>query len=237
MAIAALRQPISAPWGARSPLNIPQQLVNGLVLGSGYACVALGWTVLLGAAKLIELRTRPRCTCWAPSSCWFVMTRLGFLSYPVGILASLLALGVLGVLMPMGHATPRDGAEVDQHDDRDVGHRLRRRAAVAWHSVAHRRISPAGSIAWKSRFGDIWFHLAGRADPLRHALVLYGLVWSILRSAPARSPSSGRWLRIRKARSTLRHQPGGGLHRHLCLRGSVMVAPGGRPGDARTARS
>ena len=33
-------------------MNIVQQLINGLVLGSGYALVAIGWTVLLGAARL-----------------------------------------------------------------------------------------------------------------------------------------------------------------------------------------
>ena len=27
-------------------MNLAQQLINGLVLASGYACVAIGWTVL-----------------------------------------------------------------------------------------------------------------------------------------------------------------------------------------------
>ena len=35
-------------------MNIAQQIVNGLVLGSGYACVALGWTILLGVARLVN---------------------------------------------------------------------------------------------------------------------------------------------------------------------------------------
>ena len=35
-------------------MNVAQQLINGLVLASGYACVALGWTVLLGAARLVN---------------------------------------------------------------------------------------------------------------------------------------------------------------------------------------
>ena len=35
-------------------MNITQQIVNGLVLGSGYACIALGWTILLGVARLVN---------------------------------------------------------------------------------------------------------------------------------------------------------------------------------------
>ena len=38
-------------------MNIAQQIVNGLVLGSGYACIALGWTILLGVARLVNFRT------------------------------------------------------------------------------------------------------------------------------------------------------------------------------------
>ena len=35
-------------------MNLAQQLINGLVLGSGYALIAIGWTVLLGAARLVN---------------------------------------------------------------------------------------------------------------------------------------------------------------------------------------
>ena len=35
-------------------MNIAQQIINGLVLGSGYALIAIGWTVLLGAARLVN---------------------------------------------------------------------------------------------------------------------------------------------------------------------------------------
>ena len=35
-------------------MNLAQQIINGLVLGSGYALIAIGWTVLLGAARLVN---------------------------------------------------------------------------------------------------------------------------------------------------------------------------------------
>jgi branched-chain amino acid transport system permease protein len=35
-------------------MNLTQQLINGLVLGHAFALVAIGWTVLLGVAKLVN---------------------------------------------------------------------------------------------------------------------------------------------------------------------------------------
>ena len=35
-------------------MNLAQQLINGLVLGHAYALVAIGWTVLLGVARLVN---------------------------------------------------------------------------------------------------------------------------------------------------------------------------------------
>ncbi|RZM04137.1 MAG: branched-chain amino acid ABC transporter permease [Variovorax sp.] len=35
-------------------MNLAQQLVNGIVLGHAYALVAIGWTVLLGVARLVN---------------------------------------------------------------------------------------------------------------------------------------------------------------------------------------
>ena len=35
-------------------MNLLQQLINGIVLGHAYALVAIGWTVLLGVARLVN---------------------------------------------------------------------------------------------------------------------------------------------------------------------------------------
>jgi branched-chain amino acid transport system permease protein len=35
-------------------MNLTQQLINGLVLGHAYALVAIGWTLLLGVARLVN---------------------------------------------------------------------------------------------------------------------------------------------------------------------------------------
>ena len=35
-------------------MNLTQQIINGLVLGHAYALVAIGWTLLLGVARLVN---------------------------------------------------------------------------------------------------------------------------------------------------------------------------------------
>ncbi|MFL6660650.1 MAG: ABC transporter permease subunit, partial [Rhizobacter sp.] len=35
-------------------MNLTQQVINGLVLGHAFALVAIGWTLLLGVARLVN---------------------------------------------------------------------------------------------------------------------------------------------------------------------------------------
>ena len=35
-------------------MSLLQQLINGLVLGHAYALIAIGWTLLLGVARLVD---------------------------------------------------------------------------------------------------------------------------------------------------------------------------------------
>jgi branched-chain amino acid transport system permease protein len=78
-------------------MNIAQQIVNGLVLGSGYACIALGWTILLGVARLVNF-AHGQLYMLGAFATWYAMTRLD-LPYPLAILAAIVALAVLGALM------------------------------------------------------------------------------------------------------------------------------------------
>jgi branched-chain amino acid transport system permease protein len=78
-------------------VNIAQQIVNGLVLGSGYACVALGWTVLLGVARLVNF-AHGQLYMLGAFVTWSAMTKLG-LPYPLAIIAAVAALAIVGALM------------------------------------------------------------------------------------------------------------------------------------------
>src|SRR5262249_18403582 len=78
-------------------MNIAQQIVNGLVLGSGYACVALGWTILLGVARLVNF-AHGQLYMLGAFVTWYAMVKAG-MPYPVAILTAIIALGILGALM------------------------------------------------------------------------------------------------------------------------------------------
>ena len=78
-------------------MNVAQQLVNGLVMGHAYALVAIGWTLLLGAARLVNFGHGQMYMLGAFVA-WAVM-RLTGLPYLAAIPLAVLAGAVLGVLM------------------------------------------------------------------------------------------------------------------------------------------
>lgn len=78
-------------------MNVPQQLVNGIIIGHAYALVAVGWTMLLGAARLVNFGHGQMYMIAAFVAWWFMRTT--GLSYPVAVLAAVVAGAVLGALM------------------------------------------------------------------------------------------------------------------------------------------
>jgi branched-chain amino acid transport system permease protein len=78
-------------------MNLAQQLINGVILGSGYACVAIGWTVLLGAARLVNF-AHGQLYMLGAFVAWFVMARTG-VSYLVAIPAALVLMAAIGALL------------------------------------------------------------------------------------------------------------------------------------------
>jgi branched-chain amino acid transport system permease protein len=78
-------------------MNVAQQIINGLVLGSGYALIAIGWTVLLGAARLVNF-AHGQLYMLAAFLAWAAVSQLG-VSYFVAVPLAVLALGLLGVLL------------------------------------------------------------------------------------------------------------------------------------------
>jgi branched-chain amino acid transport system permease protein len=159
-------------------MNVAQQLVNGLVLGSGYACVALGWTVLLGAAKLVNF-AHGQMYMLGAFICWFVMTRMG-VSYPVGITASVLALGLLGVLMQwaMLRLVMVQNLTSMMIVTLGFGYVIQGGSGLAFGGAPHN--FPSGLDLAEIKIGDIWFTWQDVLI-LGVTLVLYGSVWMLLR--------------------------------------------------------
>lgn len=77
-------------------MNISQHIVNGLVLGHAYALVAVGWTVLLGVARLVNFG-HGQMYMFGAFFTWYCMQALGlpyFAAVPLAIMVGI-ALGVL----------------------------------------------------------------------------------------------------------------------------------------------
>ncbi|MEU7818249.1 branched-chain amino acid ABC transporter permease [Pseudonocardia sp. NPDC049154] len=74
-------------------------LVNGLALGAGYALLAVGWTVLLGAARLVNF-AHGQLYMLGAFVTWFAISRFG-LPYAVAVPVALVAVAVLGVVLQL----------------------------------------------------------------------------------------------------------------------------------------
>ena len=78
-------------------MNVAQQLVNALVLGHSYALIAIGWTVLLGVARLVNFGHGQMYMLGAFVT-WYVVSRLG-LPYVVAVPAAMVVGIAIGALM------------------------------------------------------------------------------------------------------------------------------------------
>ncbi|MCE3551587.1 branched-chain amino acid ABC transporter permease [Pseudonocardia sp. RS11V-5] len=74
-------------------------LVNGLALGAGYALLAVGWTVLLGAARLVNFAHGQLYMIGAFVT-WFVISRFG-LPYGIAVPVALVVVALLGVVLQL----------------------------------------------------------------------------------------------------------------------------------------
>lgn len=75
------------------------QLVNGLALGAGYALLAVGWTVLLGVARLVNF-AHGQLYMLGAFFTWWATQSLG-LSYFVAIPVAVIGAAVLGLVMQL----------------------------------------------------------------------------------------------------------------------------------------
>jgi branched-chain amino acid transport system permease protein len=78
-------------------MNLIQQLINGIVLGHAYALIAIGWTVLLGVARLVNFGHGQIYMVGAFVT-WWGMNRLG-LSYFAAIPLAIVCGGAIGLVM------------------------------------------------------------------------------------------------------------------------------------------
>lgn len=80
-------------------MKFVDQLINGLALGSGYALLAVGWTVLLGAARLVNF-AHGQLYMLGAFVTWVAVSGMG-VPYLLAIPIALVAVGVVGLVMQL----------------------------------------------------------------------------------------------------------------------------------------
>ena len=158
-------------------MNIAQQLINGLVLGSGYALIAIGWTVLLGAARQVNF-AHGQLYMLGAFVAWAVMTKLGvnyFLAVPIAVVA----LGLLGVVLQglMLRPVMQQNLTSLMIVTLGFGYVFQGGASRLFGGDPERFVSPLQSA--EIRFGEIWFTWQDVLT-LVGTLVLFGVLWLVL---------------------------------------------------------
>jgi branched-chain amino acid transport system permease protein len=80
-------------------VNFFPQLINGLALGAGYALLAVGWTVLLSAARLVNF-AHGQLYMLGAFVTWFVISSLG-VPYLLAVPIAVVVVAALGLVMQL----------------------------------------------------------------------------------------------------------------------------------------
>ncbi|MGC8525448.1 MAG: branched-chain amino acid ABC transporter permease, partial [Acidibrevibacterium sp.] len=78
-------------------MNVAQQFANGIIIGHAYALVAVGWTLLLGAARLVNFG-HGQMYMMGAFVAWWLMSATG-LPYAAAVPLAVLVGALLGALM------------------------------------------------------------------------------------------------------------------------------------------
>lgn len=158
-------------------MDVVQQIINGLVIGSGYACIALGWTVLLGAARLVNF-AHGQMYMLAAFVCWFILTRMG-LAFPIASALTIVCFIVLGIALQllMNRLVMSQNLTSLMIVTLGIGYVLQGGAGILFGGAPQTFRSELSRIQF--RMDSVWF-TAQDLLVLVMALVLYAAVWYFL---------------------------------------------------------
>ena len=158
-------------------MNIAQQLINGLILGSGYALIAIGWTVLLGAARLVNF-AHGQLYMLGAFTAWAIMQKLG-LSYFVAVPLAVLVLGLVGVVLQgmMLRLVMEQNLTSLMIVTLGFGYVFQGGAAKVFGGDPQAFISPVETAS--IRFGELWFTWQD-VITLAGTLLLFAALWLVM---------------------------------------------------------
>jgi branched-chain amino acid transport system permease protein len=154
-------------------MNLLQQIVNGVIIGHAYALVAVGWTMLLGAARLVNFGHGQMYMVGAFVA-WWVMNFTG-LPYPAAVIAAILVGALIGALMQrllMRLTLSRDLVSL-MIVTLGFGQMLEGGAGLAFGPKPQTLSSPFQSMSM--HFGAIWFTVQDLVLVVATIVVFLGL--------------------------------------------------------------
>ena len=136
-------------------MNVAQQVVNGIVIGHAYALVAVGWTLLLGAARLVNFGHGQMYMVGAFVA-WWAMQATG-LPYMLAIPVAMLAGAALGAVMQrlMLRLTLQQNLVSLMIATLGFGQLLEGAAGFAFGARPQRLVSPLEAV--RVSWGPVWF--------------------------------------------------------------------------------
>ena len=169
-------------------MNVAQQLVNGITIGHAYALVAVGWTLLLGSARLVNFGHGQMYMIGAFVA-WWVMQATG-LPYVLAVPCAVLAGAALGAAMQrlMLRLTIEQNLVSLMIATLGFGQLLEGGAGFAFGARPQQLASPLEAIP--IRLGSVWFTAQDLLLVVCTIAVFIALRWALGRTI------LGSWVRM-----------------------------------------
>ncbi|MCR5867799.1 MAG: branched-chain amino acid ABC transporter permease [Aquincola tertiaricarbonis] len=156
-------------------MNLSQQVINGLVLGHAYALVAIGWTLLLGVARLVNFGHGQMYMLGAFVT-WWAVAKAG-VPYLLAVPVAMVIGALFGLLMQrvMLKATFEQNLVSIMIMTLGFGHVLHGAAALIFGSTGQILDTPLSRR--EINFGELWLTWQDAAIVIAAIVVFIGLKW------------------------------------------------------------
>jgi branched-chain amino acid transport system permease protein len=156
-------------------MNLSQQVINGLVLGHAYALVAIGWTLLLGVARLVNFGHGQMYMVGAFVT-WWAVAKAG-MPYALAVPVSMAVGAVFGLVMQrvMLKATFEQNLVSIMIMTLGFGYVMHGAAALVFGSTG--QILETSLSLYEVNMGDLWFTGQDAAIVVAAIGLFGGLKW------------------------------------------------------------
>lgn len=156
-------------------MNLTQQVINGLVLGHAYALIAIGWTLLLGVARLVNFGHGQMYMVGAFVT-WWAVAKAG-MPYALAVPVAMAVGALFGLVMQrmMLKATFEQNLVSIMIMTLGFGYVMHGAAALVFGSTG--QILETSLSLYEVNMGDLWFTGQDAAIVVAAIVLFVGLKW------------------------------------------------------------